>query len=195
MSGFVTFVAVAVLGAVQGANPERPELGEVQVDALRKKNIFSPFRTKPFDPPKPPGGTTTTSTPAAVPAKPKPPMVTGIVYDEASKSFQVIIEDRNEEKFRQLTGPKFLKAGEEVLDVRIESVAKDKVVVVRGEAKKELTAGDPLWEPEGSTSVAAPSTTTSPAVESKPADPAVTNSVLEELKKKNKKKDRSYDEP
>lgn len=188
MSGFVTFVATAVLGALQAASPDRPDLGEPQVKALREKNIFAPFRTKPWPDKKPDPGPTPGPTGGAAPSKPKPLVLTGIVYDEASKTFQAVVEDKSDEKVRRLEKPRFLKAGEEVLGVKIELVEKDKVTVVLGETRKDLAPGDPIGDaPEG--------TPGAPAVESKPAEPGVVNSVLEELKKKNKKKDRSYGEP
>ena len=186
---------VASLLRVQAANPDRPDLTEVQIKGLREKNIFSPFRTKPFPKKPEPGSGTKGSESAKVeaPSRPKPLMLTGIVYDESSKGFQAIVEDKNDEKTRRLEKPRFLKAGEEVLGIRIEAVEKDKVTVVLGETRKELAAGDSLPETpaEGT-----PGSTATPTAEPKPPpDPAATNSVLEELKKKNKKKDRAYDEP
>jgi len=197
MSEFMAFVVAGLLGNLQAAAAPsgRPDLTEPQIKVLRDKNIFSPFRTKPFPektigvPPPGPG--------VEVRSKPKPLVLTGIVYDAASGAFQAIVEDKSDEKVRRLTGPKFLKAGDEVLGVKIESVAKDKVVVVLGETRKELSAGESLPDtaPEGTPSAAVPATTTAAPVEAKPADPAAASSVLEELKKKNKKKDRTYDEP
>ncbi len=189
MSEFLSFVVAGVL-LVQAVDAGRPDLTEARIQGLRAKNIFSPFRTKPFPTKTSVGPGKGPEAPRIeAPARPKPPVLTGIVYDEASKAFQAIVEDRNGEKLRQLTGPKVLKAGDEVLGVKIEAVEKDKVVILRGETRKELAAGEALWEAEASSSGAAA------PVESKPADPAVVNSVLEELRKRNKKKDRNYDEP
>lgn len=211
MSEFMAFVVAGLLGNLSfdsgpAALPQdkqaaaapsgRPDLTEAQIKALRDKNIFAPFRTKPWPEPRTTstGGTGTSSPRVEVPSRPKPPVLTGIVYDAASGAFQAVVEDKSDEKVRRLTGPRFLKAGDEVLGVKIESVQKDKVVVVLGETRKELGAGEPLPDtaPEGTPGAATPET---PKVEAKPAEPAVVNSVLEELKKKNKKKDRTYDEP
>jgi hypothetical protein len=201
MSEFMAFVVAGVLSGLQtAANPDRPELTQAQIDGLRAKNIFSPFRTKPFPPKTTPGTKGPEATVPSAPARPKPLVLTGIVYHEASKSFQAIVEDKNpapqktgDPDLRILQEPtKFLKAGEEVAGFRIESVEKDKAVVIHGETRKELAVGDTLPE----TSAAAPAPGSTEKVEPKPpADPAVTNSVLDELKKKNKKKDRTYDEP
>jgi len=203
VNGLVAFVVSGILGAFQAAVPAgegRKDLAESQVKALREKNIFSPFRTEPF---KPPGGSLSggsRGTPSAPPppARPKAPVVTGIVYDAASGAFLAIVEDKSDEKLRRLDKPRFLKAGDEVLGVRIEAVAKDKVTVVHGEARHELEAGTPLPDtaPPGPEGAAAPAAAPASApAGDRPADPGAVNSVLEELRRRNQKKDRKYDEP
>ena len=65
------------------------------------------------------------------------------------------MEDRNKiEKLKLLKEPLFLKAGDEVLVYRIESVVSEKVVIRYGETTKDLKVGDSfpdagLKAPEG----------------------------------------------
>lgn len=126
---------------VEPQDTDRPGLPASDLKSLRETNIFSPKRVvrKGQDAKgRSPGGS------SDLPRTPKPPLVTGITFDPVAKQYQVILEDRNTEKLRLLTEPKFLKAGDQVLVYTIDSVEAEKVIVSAGGTKKELRVGEAL---------------------------------------------------
>ncbi|HUR38264.1 MAG TPA: hypothetical protein VM222_02170, partial [Planctomycetota bacterium] len=146
------------------------------------------------------------------PYRQKPPVVTAIFLDLASQAHQVIVEDRNDSAHRYFKEPKFMKAGDEWAGIKIDSINQDKVVFSRGGSSKDVHIGEALPEVEAKLlSAADPSeegagddgespapveSATSPSkfrktsTESKTQTSDEQNRVLEEMKRKNKKKGR-----
>lgn len=124
-------------------DPERPALSIAELKALRENNIFAPRSARRTTPKtsksERPGRFETTA-----PAKPKPPLVTGIFFDAKAEAFLVVVEDRNSESMRQFKEPKFLKSGDEVSGFKVGAVTAETAVFVHGETSKELRVGDSL---------------------------------------------------
>lgn len=114
---------------------DRLPIPAAELKALRETNLFSPVRAKPAR---------RDSRVEATPARAKPPVVTGIFFDEKTQAHQVVVEDRNEDRLKRFKEPKFLKAGDEVVGLKIESVSAEKVVILQGGSAKELRVGDEL---------------------------------------------------
>lgn len=218
----MTAAAAAILSAAQGAvpapqkgpapsafvepqDPDRIPIPLADLKSLRENNFFSPPKPVKKESTKKPYVSSEPKAPSA-PPKPKPPIVTGILLDPETRAYQVVVEDRNEARLKLLKGPMFLKAGDEVLVYRIESVAPNRVVVKWGETTKELKVGESLPDaglkaPEGAETSATPEKTDAPA-ETKPAEASSTNTpaideearkkILKELMDKRGKK-RKYD--
>ncbi len=183
---------------------DRPAINPTELRLLRDSNIFSPRSTK-----RPLKSTRTyekkTHTESA-PARPKPPVVTGIFFDLQLQAQVVVVEDRNEGSLKQFKEPKFLKAGDELNGYKVESISPEKAVFQKGETSKELRVGDPMPDDGKAVAAAAPSedpedaessptpeksVTAPPArTEAKPADPR----TLEGMKKRVGKKNRPGDE-
>lgn len=192
--------------SVEPQDPDRPAISASDLKALNENNVFSPH-TKRRTPPSSYGSKTSRP---STPAKPKPPAVTGIFFDLKSQEYQVIVEDRNSGSARFLKEPKFLKAGDEVLGIKVQSVTEDKAVFLKGETSKEARVGDTLPETDAKPVSVAPSADDSepgddedpapspkktatveskePTKESKSTDTKPSSDVLEELRKKNMKR-------
>ncbi len=216
--------------ALEPQDPDRPALAVSDLKSLRDTNIFSPPKPKRDPRPGPGPGGSKPPPPPPEPARPKPPALTGIIFDVRAGVHVALVEDKNpaprdarDPDFRFFKEPRFLKAGEEVAGVRIESVEIGKVVIRHGDSTKELKVGEPLFDlpkaPEGAAlpPSAAPGTEAKPearppdpapskpfdaaqgkpldAAQGKPAEAADVQKTLEELKKKNEglKKKRNYD--
>lgn len=225
MTGFELLVAGVLLGGPQAASslppepqdPDRPRVSLRDFKGLRENNIFAParpprreHRTSSSPAPPPP------SPPA--PAKPRPPLVTGFVFSETDQVWQVLVEDRNTDlKLKLFAQPRFLRAGEEFLEYKIESVTEQAVTVRAGDTVRELRLGDsfpersgtpagsPAPSSEGTSSAASPEAAEAPpaAAPAKPEDVSSPGNegdrsrVLEELKKRYKKRreDLDFQEP
>jgi len=125
---------------IEPQDPDRPSMSSSDLKLLLETNIYSPKRvTRKVGP-----GPGPRPEPVREKPKPKPPMITGIIFDPEAKCYQVVVEDRNSEKLRLLSEPKFLKAGDQVLVYTIDAVAAEKVTVSVGGASKELKVGDPM---------------------------------------------------
>jgi len=193
--------------AAEAQDVDRPPISAADLKALRDNNIFSP-RTKRL-PTKTYNGNRDPK-PTPVPVKPKPPIVTGIFFDVKSQAYLVVVEDRNDASHRYFKEPKFLKAGDEVMGIKVESVSSEKAVFLKGDVSKDARVGDPmpetdakplsvaapsedpdLWDEDDPSSVPAKvqklSTKTESKTETKPLDSKAQADVLEELKKKNGK--------
>ena len=192
----------------EAQDPDRPAISASDLKALRENNFFAPHTKRPVKPPYQPKDR---NKPPVTPAKPKPPCVTGIFFDVKSQDYLVIVEDRNEGSLKFFKEPKFLKVGDEVLGVKLQSVTSEKAVFQKGEVSKEARVGDPMPETDAKpTSVAVPSDdsdladdedpTAAPAAagavlqkketlkpDSKSTDTRPSDAVLEELRKKNGK--------
>ena len=176
---------------------ERPSLSAAEVKLLRDTNIFAPkvLKKRYTPPPKPPGG----SKEAPAPAKPKPPVVTGIFFDAKAQCFLVVVEDRNSDSLKLFKEPKFLKEGDEVVGYKIASVTAEKATFVKGEISKELKVGESMSGADGKPVSVAPASEDPEAalqpegeekVEIKPQDAETNTKTLEEMRKKVGKKNR-----
>jgi hypothetical protein len=190
-------------------DPDRPPIAASEIKALYDNNIFAPRSAKGRPPRKDkPGG----KNGDGVPSKPKPPVVTGIFeYDAKSKACQMIVEDRNGAEFKLFKEPKFLKVGDEWDGLMIESVTKEKAVYKLGGVSHEIRVGESLpdreWKAVPSVKMddgltddedlPIPDVKTSVPSQGKPdvksQTPADQNSILEDLKRRNKKRNRSGD--
>jgi len=201
--------AQAKPASVEPQDLDRAPISAVDLKALRDNNVFSPH-TKRRTPPTSYGSKP--SRPPSAPAKPKPPAVTGIFFDVKTQDYLVIVEDRNEASLKFFKEPKFLKAGDEVLGIKVQSVTAEKAVFMKGDVSKEARVGEPLPETDAKPVSAAPSGDDSELVdeetpapssksskspptlegktgsESKSTDTRPTSDVLEELKRKNMKR-------
>lgn len=167
-------------------SPDRPSISSAELKSLRENNVFSPHRTKPFEPRR---SEARREERRPDPAKPKPLVVTGLFNDPDTGIPKAIVEDRNEERYRILQSPKFVVGGEEFAGFKIESVGADAVVVSRGDVTKECRLGDALPEAEAP-AVPAPSGDSEAKSETAPAaapapDDAAKGDVLERLRKSN----------
>lgn len=124
---------------VEPQDPDRPSLSSAELKSLLGTNIFSPRKVTR----KPVAGVRGPE-PVKEKPKPKPPVVTGIILDPATQTYQVVVEDRNSERLKLLSEPKFLKAGDQVLVYTIDSIESEKVVVSWAGAHKELRVGESL---------------------------------------------------
>ena len=126
---------------VEPQDPDRPALPASDLKALRETNVFSPKRVvrKPVESKGRSSGSS-----SDVQRSPKPPLVTGIVFDPVAKQYQVVIEDRNPEKFRLMSEPKFLKAGDQILSYTIDAVESEKVSISAGGTRKDFRVGEAL---------------------------------------------------
>jgi hypothetical protein len=190
-------------------DPDRPAISAVELKALRDTNIFAPKGAKRISRPS---STSPRVTAPPAPYKPKPPVVTAIFLDLATQAHQVIVEDRNDSAHRYFKEPKFMKAGDEWAGIKIDSINQDKVVFSKGGSSKDVHIGEALPEVEVKLLSSAdpseegagddgesPATTesaTSPAkfrktsTEPKTQTSDEQNRVLDEMKRKNKKKNR-----
>jgi hypothetical protein len=193
-------------------DPDRPAITATDLKALRDTNIFAPKSIKRRPPPVLP---TNSRNLPPTPYKQKPPVVTAIFLDLASQTHQVIVEDRNDSTHRYFKEPKFMKAGDEWAGVKVESVTQESAVFNRAGVSKEVHLGEALPESEakplssadgsdegigddGETPLPSESSTTSPstskfrkaAPESKTQTSEEQNKVLEDMRRKNKKKNR-----
>ena len=175
---------------------DRPALSAADIKSLRETNIFAPKNAKR----KTYSSPSTSSRSArfessSTPAKPKPPVVTGIFFDGKAQAWLVVVEDRNETSLKQFKEPKFLKTGDEVGGLKVGAVTAEKASFLKGDSAKELKVGDPLPVDDKAVSAASPAPDGPEAppaaeVEIKPADAETNSKVLEELKKKRGKKER-----
>ena len=205
---FVSLLWLIQANALEPQDPDRPQISADYVRALREHNIFSPDKTKRrfetkkgeeiFGPPEP----RTTNEPLPK-AKPKPPVVTGLLMDGPSETYQALVEDKNTESMRLMKEPKLLKAGDELLGFKVDSVSKTCLVISHADKTHEIKVGGAFpeeglkipegWRPSFSSSSNGSSSTTSEKTESKPIDDS-TRSVLERLRlERNKKRD--YEKP
>lgn len=189
--------------AAPAQDPDRPAIAAADLKALRDTNIFAPrgIRRTP-----PSTATSTRATPPA-PYRQKPPVLTAIFLDLASQAHQVIVEDRNDSAHRHFKEPKFMKAGDEWAGVKVESITQDVAVFSKAGASKEVRIGEALPEIESKSLSSADGSeegygddveTTTPAdpkirktlPETKTQTSEEQNRVLEEMRRKNKKKNR-----
>ncbi len=178
----------------QAAGGDRPPLPASELKALRESNIFSPYRAKGAE--RPARREERRSEVRTEAAKPKAAVLTGIVFDAALPGHKGLIEDRNEERLRVLKEPTFVKAGDEVLGFRVEEIAADRVrLALPDGTSKDLAVGDSLPGGEAATGEPATEGKPAPAAETKPLDEGVKNEILEQLKKRNRKKGRPQDDP
>ena len=184
----------ALAPAVQ--ETDRPAVAAADLKALRDANIFSPNKpSRKSGGSRSSGSGNRTSAPPAPPPKPGPPVVTGIFLDAPSKAYQAIIEDRNPEGLRKFSTPKFVKGGETVEGIRIQTVTANRVNIEHGGTTRALGVGDSLPEPEAPKPVApapAPAPGSDPAAPEPapppaPQDEATKNEAIETLKKKIRK--------
>jgi hypothetical protein len=190
---------------------DRPSISASEIKLLRDNNIFAPRSVTLH--PRPLPNKSSSSRTDSIPAKPKLPTVTGIFLDPKLNTYQIIVEDPNESALKQFKEPKFLKAGDEWGILKVESVEADHAVCKLGGAVRKLSLGDTL--PEGDwKSDAAPKTgeedsgedgdTKSPGASSVPpqgrksseAAPQTSEErgrVLDEMKRRNGKKNRPKD--
>jgi hypothetical protein len=177
---------------------ERPSLSMTELKLLKDTNIFAPKGTKKRYPPT--SRSTGGSKEPAAPAKPKPPVVTGIFFDAKADTFLVVVEDKNTDASLKLfKEPKFLKVGDEVAGFKVTSVTADKAVFLKGDVSKELKVGEPMPGTDGkpvsaATSPedpeAAPPSEGDEKVEIKPQDAETNTKTLDEIRKKVGKKNR-----
>lgn len=186
-------------------DPDRPVISSSEIKALRENNIFAPRSVTLHGPRTPKSSTPTHSEP--VYSKPKPPVVTGIFLDPKSNTYELIVEDRNESSLKQFKEPKLLKDGDEWSGLKVESIVRDHAVCKYAGTSRNLRVGESLPEGEWKPSAApageeefpedgaapAPSKTSdSPSrkAEVAPQSSDERNRVLEEMKKRNGKKNR-----
>ena len=173
---------------------ERPSISAAEIKSLRDMNIFAPRNQKRKTSPSYSSSKSPSRFEPSAPAKPKPPLVTGIFFDGKAQAWIVVVEDRNESSLKQFKEPKFLKTGDEVGGLKVGIVTAEKASFQKGDTVKELKVGESLPAEEKAVSVAAPSDDPEappPAeAEIKPVDAESNNRVLEELKKKRGKKER-----
>jgi len=181
----------------QAPDPDRPAIPASEIKALRDSNIFAPKgpKRKPVYVP-----TNKTTKEAPAPAKPKPPVVTGIFFDAKLKCYLVVVEDRNESSLKQFKEPKFLKTGDEVNGLKVGTVTAEKASFLKGEISKELLVGESLPGSDGKTVAPASSGSSddpegSPSdgeekVDIKPLDHEEKTKVLEQMRKQRGKKNR-----
>lgn len=198
-----------VQGKPPAPDPDRPAISTTEIKALRDNNIFAP-RSATLHGPRTPKSAGSHS--EVITSKPKPPMVTGIFLDPKSRTYQMIVEDRNESGLRQLKMPKFLKDGDEWGSMKVESVKAGCTVCTVGGSPRVLHVGDALPEGEwksdaspkssedefnddtessspGSSTVAPSGVKSDAALQSAEER----NRVLNEMKRKNGKKSRPKD--
>lgn len=176
---------------------ERPSLSMAELKLLKDTNIFAPKGTKKKYTTGSKERSSGRSEVPAVPAKPKPPVVTGIFFDAKLDAFLVVVEDRNSDSLKLFKEPKFLKVGDEVVGFKVASVTGEKAMFVKGDLSKELKVGEPFPGVDGKPA----STATTPEdpeaategeekVEIKPQDAETNSKTLDEMKKKVGKKNR-----
>lgn len=180
--------------AAPAQESERPVFSAAELKALRETNIFAPRSQKRRPPPPSTSSRTSTRYEPSAPARPKPPVITGIFFDGKTEAWLVVVEDRNEASLKQFKEPKFLKAGDEVHGLKVASVTAEKATFLKGDVAKELRVGESLPADDKAVS-AAPSSDGPEApppaeVEIKPVDAESSARILEELKKRRGKKDR-----
>lgn len=173
-------------------DPDRVQVSVNDFKALLQNNIFSPLNPKRSPSPKETPRTAEGSKPSATRAA--PPLVTGIFFDTKEKTYEVSVEDRNPTSLKLFREPKFLKAGDEFLGYKIESIRENIVVVKHAEVTVEVRVGQPLPGdgPAGAASDPAPAK----ALPAPTLDAGARNEVLEEMKKRlNKKPPPAEDDP
>jgi len=174
---------------------DRPSISAAEIKSLRDTNIFAPRNAKRKPPSHPPSSSRNSArVESSTPAKPKPPVITGIFFDGKAQAWLVVVEDRNESSLKQFKEPKFLKAGDEVGGLKVGVVTAERASFLKGDTAKELKVGESLPVDDKAVSAAVPSDDPEapPAAEAeiKPVDPETNTKVLDELKKKRGKKER-----
>jgi hypothetical protein len=175
------------------ADPDRPAIPPSEIKALRDSNLFAPYGIKRKSPPSS-FSKSPKSEPAVAP-KPKAPVVTGIFFDAKMKCYLVVVEDRNEGSLKQFKDPKFLKAGEEVVGLKVGAVTAEKATFLKGEIVKELSVGESLpaelkAAPASSDDPEAAPSEGEEKADVKPLDTEEKNKVLDKMKKERGKKNR-----
>jgi hypothetical protein len=177
---------------------ERPSLSAAELKLLKDSNIFAPRSTKrPRYTPssRDRGG----KSEASIPAKPKPPVVTGIFFDAKADTFFVVVEDKNSESLKLFKEPKFLKAGDEVVGYKVTAITADKATFLKGDVSKDLKVGEAMPGADGKAVSVAPGSDDpeaaleeggEPKVEIKPQDAETNTKTLDEMRKKVGKKNR-----
>jgi hypothetical protein len=180
---------------------ERAAISEADLKALHENNIFSPRRVKR----QPPTGGAS-SNPAATEAaadrqtKPRPPLVTGFIFDPKSQCHLVVMEDRNGPAWKLFKEPKFLKPGDDVVGFHISSVERDKVVLTWDESSAVLKVGEAApdigFQVPDKVEPAPAGVPAKAEAEAAPLDEGTKKKVLEELRGRYKKnRASSADEP
>jgi len=212
VSGVLWAVQAASARPAEPQDPDRPALSLSELKGLRDNNIFSPPKPKRTEPSRREDKREDRrSGEPAAPPRPKPALLTGVIFDLKTGTHLAIFEDRNpapkdskDPDLRQFKEPKFLSAGAELAGYVIESVSPEKVVIKKGEAVKELKVGESLPDDGAPASAVPPSPSEGPAPAAKPegaAEPKTETKPsgnVEDVKKRLKeqlKKNRSYDEP
>jgi hypothetical protein len=168
--------------------PERRQVSVGDFKSLIDHNIFSP--------PKPPEQKVVrpdrTPDPPKRPERPKPPVVTGFVWDSSTQAYQVIVEDRNESRLRKFEKSKFLKTGDELEGCTVESIVIDRLVLKHGDATKEIRVGESFPAANGGGVEApespSPPSTTGEKTESKPVEESDKERALRDLRERLKKR-------
>jgi hypothetical protein len=174
---------------------DRPSISAAEIKSLRDTNLFAPKNAKRKPPSYSPSSSRTASRfESTTPAKPKPPVITGIFFDGKEQAWLVVVEDRNESSLKQFKEPKFLKTGDEVGGFKVGPVTAERASFLKGDTAKELKVGEALPADDKTVSAAPasddPEAPSAPEVEIKPVDAESNAKVLEELKKKRGKKER-----
>lgn len=174
-------LALCLLLLQAGPDAERPPLpGDLK--SLRESNVFSPGRPRGYE--RPSRRDERRSEARFEPARPKAPLVTGIVYDAVLKGFKALVEDRNEESRRILREPTFAKPGDVVAGVAVEDVGTNVVRVKKADGTAaELAVGDPWPAAEA----AAPADAAKPPTPST-STPAVPDPEQDEVRRRLKQR-------
>lgn len=183
MSIVLLWVLAQVAPAVP-QDPARPALSKEAVRDLRSNNIFSPLRPK--------RASVRSKEPASPvpPARPKPPVLTGIIFEAEKGVYRALAEDRNRGSLRLFEKPAYVEAGDDFKGYHIEYVTVDRLGVRHGETTWALRVGDSFPDigaeaPEGSLSE---STSESSSEPGGAIDEGRRKSVLEALRERLKKK-------
>jgi hypothetical protein len=179
---------------------ERAAISEADLKALHDNNIFSPRRVKRTVTKSTPTEPSSAEAVADRQTKPRPPLVTGFIFDQKSQCHVVVMEDRNGPAWKLFKEPKFLKPGDDVVGFHISSVERDRVVLTWDESTAAVKVGEAL--PDIGFQVPdkvepAPSLVPAKAeAEAAPLDEGTKKKVLEELRGRYKKNRASpADEP
>lgn len=174
--------AVLQGAALEPQDPDRIPVSASDFKALTENNIFAPHKARRVESTRREERRSDSRSSESPRSRSKPPVVTGIFLDTQSREYQALVEDRNSGDLKLLKEPRFVKAGDEILGCTVESVSVDRVVIVNDDKSVEVALGESL-PGESASAPAEPAKSEAP-----PVDEASRNSVLEELKKKLKKK-------